>query len=415
MWSSLGLVSPKSQLPRALLTACGEKEVKADSWGQSPEGIAESLITEGTLQVTLRPSILIATFPVGRTGPHLWMQAMLADTRFRNAFEAHVWHVPDRYRGLRGKLALLRDARAKLEFSKAGLVYLNLDMSLAFWLCIAFRLAGAKTLVTHSHNARFVSPSSGWRRYLCKCVISWLTSVRAAVCEDSAKAMFLGDPADVMLVPSYIDFDVLHKDAAAVPARTRVPGERFVFGCIGRLMAQKNQSLIIRALARLHRAGLDVALLLVGEGEDRAMLEALASAEGASDRVVLAGASDNIGAVCKGQIDALLLPSLYEGQVRIAAEAQSFGLPMAVSERIGNVALLDDVGVIGQLPLEVPVWVNAMKRLMDMPRGPERPLDELNRHRLSLAHGAAQFYRTLLDNVPRRHRAEAPSKQGNTR
>ena len=343
--------------------------------------------------------ILVATFPVGHTGPHLWLQAMLGDARFRDVFDVHVWHVPDLYRGIRGKLALLRDARTTLESSGAGLVYLNLDMSLAFWLCIAFRLAGAKAQIAHSHNSRFSSPSSRWRRFLYKCGISWLTDVHAAVCEGSARAMFLGNSANVMLVPSYIDFDTLHRDATALPMRKRAPGDRFVFGCIGRLMAQKNQALIIRALAKLHQAGHDVELLLVGEGEDRTMLESLAETEGVPDRVAFAGVLENIGAVCRGRIDALLLPSLYEGQVRIAAEAQSFGLPMALSERIARVALLDDVGVIGEVPLNVPAWEAAMKRLMDMPRGRERPLEELNRHRLSLAHGAAEFYRVLADNA----------------
>ncbi|MFT3755249.1 MAG: glycosyltransferase [Pseudoxanthomonas sp.] len=353
-----------------------------------------------------KPAILIATFPIARTGPHLSLQAMLDDDRFRDAFDAQVWHVPDRYRGPRGKLSLLRDARATLASSgKDALVYLNLDMSLAFWLCIAFKLAGAKTLVAHSHNSHFSSPSSRWRRFLFKCVISGLTDVHAAVCQGSAKAMFLGDPARVLLVPSFIDFEALHRQAAVLPVRVRAPGDRFVFACIGRLMAQKNQSLAIRALAGLRRAGRDVELLLLGEGEDRAMLESLAKAEGVADRVVLTGVSDNVGAVCRGRIDALLLPSLYEGQVRIAAEAQSFGLPMAISAGIADVALLDDVGVIKGLPLEVAAWEAAMQRLMDMPRGRERPLEELNRHRLSSVRGAAAFYEVLLDNARGRHSA----------
>lgn len=356
-----------------------------------------------------RCPILVASFPVGRTGPHRWLQAMLADDRFQDAFDAHVWHVPDLYRGVRGKVALLRDARATLQSSGARLVYLNVDMSLAFWLSIAFRLAGAKAQVAHSHNSRFSSPSSRWQRFLFKCVISGLTDVHAAVCEDSAKAMFLGDPANVVLVPSYIDFDALHRSAATVPARTRAPGERFVFGCVGRLMAQKNQSLAIRALAGLQRGGADAELLLVGEGEDRAKLAGVAEAEGVADRVRFAGVTDNVGAVFRGQIDAFLLPSLYEGQVRTAAEAQSFGLPMAVSENIAKVALLDDAGVIGGLPLEVPAWETAMRRLMEMPRGRERPLEELNRHRLSLVHGAAGFYRILLDIAPGHSPGTSPS------
>ena len=349
--------------------------------------------------MTDRVPILVATFPVGPTGPHLWLRALIDDDRFQDAFDAQVWHVPDLYRGMRGKLSLLWDARDARRSSGARLVYLNLDMSLAFWLCIAFRLAGAEVQIAHSHNSHFSSPAGRWQRFLYKCGISWITDVHAAVCEGSAKAMFLGNPAHVLLVPSCIDFDALHRCAASQPVRKRTSGDRYVFGCVGRLMAQKNQALVIRALAGLQRAGNDVELLLVGEGEDRSRLEGLAESEGVVDRVVFAGTTENIGEVFRGRIDALLLPSLYEGQVRTAAEAQSFGLPIAVSEHIAKVALLDDVGVIGGLPLEVSAWESAMLRLMGMPRGSERSLGELNQHRLSLACGAARFYQVLVENV----------------
>ena len=230
--------------------------------------------------------------------------------------------------------------------------------------------------------------------------MGWLAHQKLAISPEAARAMYAGGPGPVVLIPCLIDFQSLHRDAAGGAVRSRPAGERFVFGCVGRLMAQKNQALAIRALAPLRRQGLEVELRLVGEGPDRAALQALAQAEGVAEAVVFAGTDANIGAVYRGQLDALLVPSLYEGQGRIVAEAQSFGLPMALSAQVPAMAVLDGTGVIAGLPLEVEAWSAALRQLMRMPRGAARPMQELDRHRLSLAHGVALFCDALSGRTP---------------
>lgn len=346
--------------------------------------------------VTRKPNLLVATFPEGHTGPDAFLRALLANRTFRERFDVTVWHVPDLYRGALGKWRLCRDARRRLRASGADVVYLNLDLSLAFWLCIAFHLAGARRVATRSLNAVFDAPATRLGRLVYRYGISRLVNARIAISEEAAHAMYTGALDDVILIPCLIDFDALHRDSAIVPIRSRQPGDRFVFGCVGRLMAQKNQTLIVRALAQLHRQGVDAELLLVGEGDDRAALESLAATEGIADRLTLMGTTENIGAIYRNRIDALLVPSLYEGQGRIVAEAQSFGLPLALSRHIPAMAVLDDAGIIANLPLEPDAWCEAMRRLMHMPRGAAWPLHELNRHRLSLAYGVALFCQALL-------------------
>ena len=335
--------------------------------------------------------ILVCTFPEELAGPQKFLAGLLDSAEFKRRFSATLWHVPDRYRRLRGKLRLFGDARAQLRQSQADVVYLNLDLSLAFWLCLGFRLAGAKRIAGRALNAHYASPANPVLRWIYRAGMSALARPRLAISEEAARAMYAGNPATVTLVPCLIDFHALHRDAAAVPARQRATGGRFVFGCVGRLMAQKNQALVIRALAQLRRQGLEVELRLVGEGEDHAALAALAASEGVAEAVVFAGTHDNIGAVYRGQFDALLVPSLYEGQGRIVAEAQSFGLPMAVSEHVPRMAALDDDGLIAGLPLRVDAWATAMAELLHRPRGAARPMQQLDRHRLSLVHGVRLF------------------------
>ena len=338
-----------------------------------------------------KTTILVATFPEGQTGPHVFLRALLEHAEFRNRCDAVLWHVPDHYRGIAGKRRLFRDAKARLDAAHAKHVFLNLDLSLAFWLCIAFRLAGAKRLVTRSLNSVFSHPTTRFGRYLYRLGVSKLAHVRIAISREAAHAMYVGAADDVVMIPCLIDFNTLHSRATALPERQRDAGGNFVFGCVGRLMAQKNQAIIIRALADLIQQAGHADLLLVGEGEDQSMLMALAATLGITDRVQFMGVTDNIGAVFRGRIDALLVPSLYEGQGRIVAEAQSFGLPIALSSGIPRMAALNANGVIMDVPQEVGAWCSAMQQLMRMPRTPAWPQDALNQHALSLAHGVGIF------------------------
>ena len=120
------------------------------------------------------------------------------------------------------------------------------------------------------------------------------------------------------------------------------------------------------------------------------------------------GVTENIGAVFRGRIDALLVPSLYEGQGRIVAEAQSFGLPIALSSGIPRMAALNANGVIMDVPQEAGAWCSAMQQLMRMPRTPAWPQDALNQHALSLAHGVGIFCDVLTG-----HKNTAATKTDN--
>ena len=78
-------------------------------------------------------------------------------------------------------------------------------------------------------------------------------------------------------------------------------------GFVGRLTAQKNIQLLIRAMALRP----DITCLIVGEGELRSELEALARTLGCSNVRFLGAQSDAAGLM--PLFDVLCLPSLWEG------------------------------------------------------------------------------------------------------
>ena len=107
---------------------------------------------------------------------------------------------------------------------------------------------------------------------------------------------------------------------------------------------QKNHALAIRAIARVPEA----ALVVLGEGPDRAELEELVRAEGVTDRVVLPGVRQDARALL-GAADAVLFTSRWEGLPLAALEALASGSPViAVAARGLNELLTDgkDTGLV---------------------------------------------------------------------
>lgn len=122
------------------------------------------------------------------------------------------------------------------------------------------------------------------------------------------------------------------EDAALAPGQferlsavDRTHGRRGGLLSVGRLAGQKNQALMIRALARADRY--DGTLTICGEGEQRQRLEQLCAASGVGERVILAGHCRDITPFLAGA-GAMVLSSDYEGLPAVVIEALAAGLPL---------------------------------------------------------------------------------------
>lgn len=115
-------------------------------------------------------------------------------------------------------------------------------------------------------------------------------------------------------------------------ARSRQPVEHPWFGAdeppvilgIGRLTAQKNFSLLIRAFAQLHSQR-NMRLMILGEGELRSELEALINKLGLEEDVALLGFVNNPYAYLR-QSAMFALSSVWEGLPTVLIEAMACGV-----------------------------------------------------------------------------------------
>jgi len=112
-------------------------------------------------------------------------------------------------------------------------------------------------------------------------------------------------------------------DVAACRARFGMNAGEPVLGALGRLHEQKNVQLAIRAMIHAPRAH----LYLAGSGEQEEMLKTLAVDSGVADRVHFLGPIFDRADVTRffRAVDALLMPSLYEGHPFVMLEAMSVG------------------------------------------------------------------------------------------
>lgn len=100
-----------------------------------------------------------------------------------------------------------------------------------------------------------------------------------------------------------------------------------IFLAVGRYTQQKGFDLLIQAWALVKEQLNDWQLLIVGEGEDRVMLEKLISQNGLKNNILLTGRTDDVESYYK-QASYYVLSSRFEGFVMTILEAQSFGVPV---------------------------------------------------------------------------------------
>lgn len=134
----------------------------------------------------------------------------------------------------------------------------------------------------------------------------------------------------------------------------------FVIGHVGHLAAVKNQSFVIRLLPKVLETNPLTKLLLLGDGEDRYLLEELVHSLKLEENVILTGNVNNVGEYMSA-MDLFVFPSLYEGMPLALIEAQTNGLPCLISDKIPDDAIQTDL--VQKLPLNPEVWINEILRV----------------------------------------------------
>lgn len=130
-------------------------------------------------------------------------------------------------------------------------------------------------------------------------------------------------------------------EAAALRSRYAISDGRAVILYVGRLDKVKNLPRLLEAFRLVIDEGLDLQLLMVGDGPLDAELRQQAKMLSLEKRVTFAGKQQGSDLYAHyGLGDALVLPSTYEPFGATVAEALALGMPVAVSEVAGSCTLI---------------------------------------------------------------------------
>jgi glycosyltransferase involved in cell wall biosynthesis len=140
---------------------------------------------------------------------------------------------------------------------------------------------------------------------------------------------------------------------------------RFVVGSIGRLSPEKGYRHLIAALGLLIQAGMDVKLLVIGEGPERRALENLAGGLGIRERVLLPGYREDAKQYIP-RFGAYALSSMTEGLPVTLLESMHAKTPI-VATAVGGVPELLRHGAAGLLvpPADPRRLAGAVRRLIE--------------------------------------------------
>ena len=145
-----------------------------------------------------------------------------------------------------------------------------------------------------------------------------------------------------------------------VPPDSLVRADRHLLLAAGRLAPQKGFDLLVPAFASIAATQPDWDLVILGEGPERAALEAQVQGSGLGDRILLPGVVGNV-AHWYARADLFVMSSRFEGFPMTLAEALASGLPAVSFDcETGPRDLIED-GRQGRLvrPVEDPAALAA--------------------------------------------------------
>ena len=130
-------------------------------------------------------------------------------------------------------------------------------------------------------------------------------------------------------------------ETAALRSRYAIPDGRAIILYVGRLDKVKNLPRLLEAFRLVIDEGLDLQLLMVGDGPLDVELRQQATTLSLEERVTFAGKQQGSDLYAHyGLGDALVLSSTYEPFGATVAEALALGMPVAVSEVAGSCTLI---------------------------------------------------------------------------
>lgn len=251
------------------------------------------------------------------------------------------------------------------------IVHGHMTNTAAIYMPIA-RKYGATCLISHSHSSHGKAGLLGkvtniLQKPIRKNATDWFACSKAAAewfysKEDiaSGKVHILANAVDAQ------KFRFSPGKRKEMRAELGVDG-KIVIGCVARFRTEKNQVFLVDVLKKMAEMRDDVVVLFTGDGPEEEQVKQKMVEAGVQDKAIFLGMRTDIPDVMQA-MDALAMPSIFEGLPVTGIEAQASGLRILASTGVTDE--MNALGMVEYLSLEEPVskWAEKLIGMAEMPR-----------------------------------------------
>ena len=287
---------------------------------------------------------------------------------------ATVYHIPS----FKHPVRCYREIRKILRRRTYGCIHLNISTALLAVAAVAGRREKVPVLV-HSHSSGYHDRNRTrevvytFLHRICKPMLKRNTDYFGACSLEAAAWMFPGDVVKsgrVHILKNAIDIHTFEYDESVrtkVRRELNVEADNVVLGHVGNFMPVKNHRFLLEIFQAFLALNSNARLLLLGTGELQSEIKTRAQEAKLSDKILFLGYQPNPQDFYQA-MDALVLPSLFEGFPLVAVEAQTAGLPCYLSDAITKASALTDLVHFISIHRSPTVWASEMNRTLHSPR-----------------------------------------------
>lgn len=277
-----------------------------------------------------------------------------------------VYYVGSKRNRIFKQLDIYRNVKKLVQKNQYDVVHLHSDISHKI---LVSAIAARKTnkLVFHSHSNDAEGKHIFIRRAfhkLCCIFLRMLPATYVATSTEAGKWMFpWAKDKEVTVLDNGIDYQRYGFNATKREEKRKelaVEEDEFLIGLFGRFVIPKNPFYALDVLQAALEKDDHIKMLCIGEGPLKQDFMLEIKERGIEDRVIIIGNTDSLEDYYQA-IDALIMPSSFEGFGLVAVESQISGTPTIVSTNVPEKTRISDL--INYFPIHqeaISQWCNQL-------------------------------------------------------
>ena len=237
---------------------------------------------------------------------------------------------------------------------------------------IAAKRAGVDRIILHSHSSGVEGNYQKLRTLIqkvCRIFLKYVGDLFVGCSDFSVDWMYPEiEKGKIVIIKNGIDLEQFKFDQRKRQniRNTLKLKDEVLLGHVGRFSIVKNHVYMLDILEKALIMGLNVKLILIGDGETKDNVEKIIKKKQLEQFVILYGVTDHVSDLYHA-MDVFILPSHFEGLPIVGIEAQAAGLPIIFSDRITrNVQLTDYVRFLGIRQDNLEAWVRNIQQFTKM-------------------------------------------------